>query len=150
VTAGPTSNRSTFTSPIHGYTIEHPAVYRATPATEEWTDGVVGNAEPWVDRFFAPVGGAAFVGIAAQSLPEGMTPTEWLDAYVESAAGRGCAVPVANWGDATVGDAPARRAEFDCGDTAAVDVAWVVEGRGYVITGEPPVVDLILATIRYE
>jgi hypothetical protein len=31
-----------------------------------------------------------------------------------------------------------------------VDVAWVVEGRGYVITGEPPVVDLILATIRYE
>jgi hypothetical protein len=148
--AGP--QMSTFTSPVHGYTIEHPAAYRALPATEAWPpSGFVGNEEPWVDRFVAsPTGGVAFVGIASQPLPAGMSAEDWLAGYEASVATRGCPVPLGSWSDSTVGDSPGRRAEFACQELDALEVAWVFGDRGFVATGQPAVIDLMLPTIAYE
>jgi hypothetical protein len=144
-------NWTTFTSPQYGYTVDHPIAFQVTPATEEWPLGeVVGNEEPWVDKFFAPVGQTTFVGIASQPLPEGMTPEAALTAYEQQVAERLCAVPLDAWVDATVADAPARRAEFACGDSPAVEYAWVVGQRGWVISGNPEVVELMLASLEYE
>jgi hypothetical protein len=144
-------NWTTFTSPQYGYTVNHPTAFQVTPATEEWPLGaIVGNEEPWVDKFFAPFGQTTFVGIASQPLPEGITPEAALTAYEQQVAERLCAVPRDAWADATVGDAPARRAEFACGDSPAVEYAWVVGDRGWVISGNPDVVEMMLPSIDYE
>ncbi|HEU4918310.1 MAG TPA: hypothetical protein VFT20_01140 [Candidatus Limnocylindrales bacterium] len=148
--AGP--KMSTFTSTVHGYTIDHPVAYAPLPATQAWPEGgFVGNEEPWIDRFVAPSTGAvSFVGIASQDLPAGMLPEAWLDGYVADVATRGCPVPAGNWTETTVGDAPGRRAAFECDGLEALEVAWVAGGRGFVATGQAAVIDLMLATIRYE
>lgn len=144
-------NWTTFTSPQYGYTVEHPTAFQATAATEEWPLGeVVGNQEPWVDKFFAPFGQTTFVGIASQELPEGITPEDALTAYQQQVAERLCAVPLDAWTDTIVGDVPASRAEFACGDSPAVEYAWVNGDRGWVISGNPDVVELMLESFRYE
>jgi hypothetical protein len=144
-------NWTTFTSPHYGYTVEHPIAFQVTPATEDWPLGAfVGNEEPWVDRFFAPFGQTTFVGIASRVLPEGMAPDAAMTAYAEQVAERLCAVPLDAWADATVGDVPARRAEFACGDSPALEYAWVVGDRGWVISGNPDVVELMLESLEYE
>ena len=144
-------NWTTFTSPQYGYTVDHPTAFQPTAATEEWPLGeVVGNQEPWVDKFFAPFGQTTFVGIASQQLPEGITPEDALTAYQQQVAERGCAVPLDAWTDTTVGDAPASRAEFACGDSPAVEYAWVNGDRGWVISGNPDVVELMLESFEYE
>jgi hypothetical protein len=136
---------ASFTSPVYGYTIEHPIAFQPTPATEIWVDGVVANAEPWVDRFFSP---ASFVGIASQALDADETPAAWMDAYLPGAAARLCAVPIDSWTDTTVNGAAGRRAEFDCQGSPGVDVIWVVDAQGWVISGERAVVDGMLPTLE--
>ena len=144
-------NWTTFTSPQYGYTVDNPTAFQVTPATEEWPlEAVVGNSEPWVDRFFAPFGETTFVGIASQVLPDGLTPEAALAGYQQQVAERLCAVPLDAWTDATVGDAPASRAEFACGDSPAVEYAWVNGDRGWVISGNPDVVELMLQSFEYE
>ena len=144
-------NISTFTSPLYGYTVDHPTAFQVTPATEEWPlEAVVGNSEPWVDRFFAPFGPNVFVGIASQQLPEGLSPQEALAAYQQQVAERGCPVPLDAWTDTTFGEAPASRAEFACGDSPAVEFAWINGDQGWVITGNPDVIELMLESFEYE
>jgi hypothetical protein len=144
-------NWTTFTSPQYGYTVDHPTAFQVTPATEEWPLGeIVGNQEPWVDKFFAAVGQTTFVGIASQQLPEGITPEDALTAYQQQVAERGCAVPLEAWTETTFNGAPASRAEFACGDSPAVEFAWVNGDRGWVISGNPDVVELMLESFEYE
>jgi hypothetical protein len=139
----PAGTLSTFSSPQYGYSVEYPTPYAAVPATEPWPDdGQLGPEEPWVDRFFAP-NSTTFVGIAAMPKPEGATDEEFAAAYQQLVAERGCPVPLDAWSDATVGDQPARRAEFECGGARAVELIWIDGDTGYVITGEPEVVDLM-------
>jgi len=144
-------NWTTFTSPQYGYTVDHPTAFQVAPATEEWPLGeIVGKEEPWVDKFFAAVGQTTFVGIASQQLPEGITPEDALTAYQQQVAERGCAVPLEAWTDTTFDGAPASRAEFACGDSPAVEFAWVNGDRGWVISGNPDVVELMLESFEYE
>jgi hypothetical protein len=144
------ANRTTFTSAQYGYSIEYPTPWSVVPATEVWTgDGYVGPEEPFVDRFFAP-NSPTFVLIAAITRPEGATDEEFARGYQEQVAGRGCPVPLDAWRDATVGDVPARRAEFDCGGSQGVELIWIVGDTGYVMSGEPAVVDLMAETITVE
>jgi hypothetical protein len=139
---------TSFTSPLYGYTVDHPVAYQPTPATERWVDGFVGNTEPWVDRFFSP---ASFVGIASQSLNGTETPAAWIDAYVASAADRQpCGVPVDAWTDTTVSGAEGRRAEFDCQQSAGLEIVWVADDRGWVISGERAVVEQMLDTFTTD
>ena len=146
----PAGNRSTFTSTQYGYSIEYPTPWSAVPATEAWTgDGFVGPEEPFIDRFFAP-SSPTFVLIAALPRPEGATVEEFATGYQEQVVGRGCPVPLDAWRDATVGDVPAWRAEFECEGAQGVELIWIVGDTGYVISGEPAVVDLMVETITYE
>jgi hypothetical protein len=144
-------NWTTFTSPLYGYTVEHPTAFQAAAATEEWPLGeIVGKEEPWVDKFFAAVGQTTFVGIASQQLPAGLAAEAALTAYQEQVTERLCAVPLDAWTDTTVLDAPASRAEFSCGDSPAVEYAWINGDRGWVISGNPDVVELMLESFEYE
>ena len=145
--SSPAANRTTFTSTQYGYSVEYPTPWAAVPATEAWTgEGQLGPEEPWVDRFFAP-NSTTFVGIAALPRPEGQTDEEFTTGYKVHVAERGCAVPQDAWSDATVGDAPAQRAEFECGGSPGVELIWIAGDTGYVISGEPAVVDLMAETI---
>jgi hypothetical protein len=145
-------NWTTFTSPQYGYTVEHPTAFQATPATEEWpAGGIVGNVDPWVDRFLATFGGTNFVGIASQPVPEGTTSEEWIAAYEQQVAERApCAVPPDAWADTVVDGTPARRADFMCQESPGVEIVWVHGDRGWAISGNPDVVELMLASIEYE
>ncbi|HEU5204366.1 MAG TPA: hypothetical protein VFU17_08720 [Candidatus Limnocylindrales bacterium] len=144
-------NWTTFTSPQYGYTVDHPLAFQAAPATEAWPLGeVVGKEEPWVDKFFSAVGQTTFVGIASQQLPEGLTAEAALTAYQQQVAERFCAVPLDAWTDTTVLDSPAIRAEFSFGDSPAVEYAWINGDRGWVISGNPDVVELMLESFEYE
>ena len=147
----PAGNQTTFTSAQYGYSIEYPAPWSAVPATEAWTgDGFLGPEEPWADRFFAP-SSPTFVLIAALPKPEGSTDEAFATDYMQRASERApCPVPPDAWTNATVGDAPAQRAEFVCGGSAGVEMIWLIGDTGYAISGEPAVVDLMASTITYE
>jgi hypothetical protein len=147
----PAANRTTFTSAQYGYSVEYPTPWSAVPATEAWTgDGFVGPEEPFVDRFFAP-NSTTFVLIAAVPRPEGVTDQEFAMGYMQQVAGRTpCAVPLDAWAEAT-GPAPARkRAEFECGGSQGVELIWIAGDTGYVISGEPAVVDMMAETITTQ
>jgi hypothetical protein len=117
------------------------------PATEAWTGvGQVGPEEPFVDRFFAP-NSTTFVGIASLPRPEGETDEEFEAGYQQHVAERGCPVPLDAWTDATVGALPAKRAEFECDGSPGVEVIWIAGDTGYVISGEPAVVDVMAESI---
>ena len=144
------ANRSTFTSTQYGYSVEYPTPYTVVPATEAWTgEGQVGPEEAWVDRFFSP-NSTTFVGIAALPRPEGTSDQAFETQYEMHVADRGCPVPPEAWTDATVGDVPAQRAEFDCGGSQGVELIWVVGDTGYVMSGDAAVVDLFAETITVE
>ena len=139
---------STFISPLYGYTVDHPTAFVATPATEAWQPNALVDTEvPWVDRFFA-FQTQGFVGIAAQDVPTGSTATAWMSDYAERLVDRLCGGPPSAWTDTTVDGVAARRLEFECDGTSAVEVVWVDGDRAWVITGESAVVDLMLATFE--
>jgi hypothetical protein len=140
----------TFTSTVFGYTIDHPASFAARPATEPWpANQRVGNEEPWVDRFFAAQTGA-FVGIASQILPADTSADAWMSNYADRLVDRHCGGPPSDWTGTTVNGVAGRRLAFTCDGYAAIEVVWVVGDRGWVITGVPSVVELMLPTLRAE
>ena len=149
--SAPAGDRSTFISAQYGYSVEYPTPYAAVPATEAWTgEGQLGPEAPFADRFFAP-NSTGFVLIAAQSRPEGMTDQAFAMQYMQQVAEREpCAVPLEAWSNATVGEIPAQRAEFECGGSPGVEEIWLVGDTGYSISGDAPVVDLILESFEYE
>jgi hypothetical protein len=134
-----------FVSPQYGYSVEAPSAYQFIAATETWPAGeALGPETAWTDRFRA---GTNFVGIASQPLPEGTTPDGWLDAYALSVETRECGASANDWTPATVGTDPARTVSFECGGDEAAEYAWVVDGRGWVVSGEAAVVELVVPTI---
>lgn len=146
----PAANRTTFTSAQYGYSVEYPSPWSAVPATEAWTgDGYVGPEETFADRFFAP-NSPTFVLIAALPRPDGATDEEFARGYQEQVVGRSCPIPLDAWSDATVADGPAQRAEFECGASQGVELIWIVGDTGYVISGEPAIVDLMAETFSLD
>ena len=121
------------------------------PATEAWTgDGYVGPEEPWADRFFAP-SSPTFVLLAALPKPDGTTDEAFATDYIQRAAERApCPVPLDAWTNATVGDAPAQRAEFECGGSRGVEMIRSSAKPVMRSAGEPAVVDVMAPTITYE
>jgi hypothetical protein len=147
----------TFTSTVYGYTIQHPASWRARPATERWTaDEVVKPSVAFTDSFHpeATTLGAG-VAMAARPIPDGTTAEAWMAdwARFREETGGPCFGPASAWTDASVASAPARRIEALCdfaqaGQADFAEYAWVVGGIGYVITGTPSVVDLMAASFE--
>jgi hypothetical protein len=134
-----------YESPLYGYSVEAPASYQFIPATAEWPAGEsLGPETEWTDRFRA---GVFFVGIASQVLPEGTTGAAWLDAYAQSVEDRECSAPASDWTDFTFRDVPGRTVSFDCGGSPGIDYAWTIGDRGWVLSGDATVTDLMLETL---
>ena len=152
-TSSPTPSLATFTSPLYGYTVAHPPAWRPTPATDRWpVGGPVGPVETYVDHFAAPPSGTGvtFVGIAAQALPDGMDAAAWMADYAErlEAGDRPCSGPAADWTDITVAGGPGRRLLAACDPEEIAEVVFVVGATGYVMTGQPSVVDRMLDSFQ--
>jgi hypothetical protein len=146
-----------FSSPLYGYSVSHPASWRATPATDRWSPGSTVMPDVAYTDTFHPEGttvGAA-VAIAAQSIPSGVSASDWMAdwAAFREETGGPCFGPASAWTDASVASAPARRIEAPCdfaqaGQADFAEYAWVVDGTGYVISGTPSVVDLMVASFE--
>lgn len=154
-TAGPTVSPTlptgpvSFTSPLYGYTVTVPVGWQVSPATAAWRPG----EQPVFDVFAAPVSqGDEYddVVIAAQPVPAGTTADAWLVAFAKSqeASTRTCKGPADDWTDAQVGSLAIRRLDLRCTgdgyDLRLLDVAFVVGGTGYVMSGNPTVIGQFL------
>ena len=134
------------TSPLYGYTVEVPSAYQFIPATEEWPIGeALGPETEWTDRFRA---GTSFVGIASQALPDGVSTDAWLDAYARSVETRECGAPTSQWTEVTLRSIPGRTLSFDCGGTAALEYAWTIGDRGWVMSGNASVVEMAVQSLQ--
>lgn len=151
IVPSPTQPPLSFTSPLYGYTVSWPAGdgWDVTPATVRWPAG----SDPIPDYFAGPAGAYQDfddVYVAAQPVPEGMTPEAWLLDYAEqvAASGRDCKGPVDAWTDADVGSLAVRRIDLVCQEIRLSDVAFVVDGTGYVMSGNRDVIALFLHTFQ--
>jgi hypothetical protein len=151
VAPSPTQPPVSFTSPLYGYTVSWPAGdgWNVTPATVPWPQG----SDPKADYFAGPAGAYQDfddVYVAAQPVPEGMTPEAWLLGYAQhvAASGRDCKGSVDAWTDAVVGSQAIRRLDLVCQEIRLSDVAFVVDGTGYVMTGNRDVIAHFLETFQ--
>jgi len=136
---------SQFESPLYGYQIEAPSAYQFIPATRPWPAGeALGPEAEWTDRFRA---GTTFVGIASQPIPAGTSSEQWLDAYIRTVESRECGAPASAWTDTTYRDVAGKTLSFDCGGSPGLEYAWTIGDRGWVLTGDPAVVQLMLPTL---
>jgi hypothetical protein len=151
VTPSPTQPPVSFTSPLYGYTVSWPpgGGWAVTPATVHWQPG----QDPIPDAFLGPAGAYQDyddVYVAAQPVPEGMTSDAWLLDYAQhvAASGRDCKGPVDAWTNAAVGSLAIRRLDLVCQEIRLTEVAFVVGGTGYVMSGNREVVALFLDTFQ--
>lgn len=165
-TVAPTPSAETvaFTSALYGYSVDRFVGWEVTPATVQWPDGAIntGTNPEWFDLFFFdPAENAVgYVGVGAQPIPDGMTADAWMRAYAErqAASDFACKGPADDWVDATVGTFAIRRLDVICNgemsngeivtNRTAVHVLFVVDGRGYVITGNPDGVRSLLSSFQ--
>jgi hypothetical protein len=150
----PTQPPASFTSPLYGYTISWPpgGGWDVTPGTVPWREGTSPN-DTSVDWFLGPAGAYADfdnVAVAAQPVPEGTTPDAWLLDYAErvAASGRDCKGSVDAWTDATIGPLTIRRLDLVCQEIRVSDVAFVIDGTGYVMSGNREAIALFLETFQ--
>ena len=95
----------------------------------------------------APRSSASRTSPAAQ----GQTDEEFETGYKQHVAERGCAVPLDAWNDADGSEmhrhsVPSSSAE----DLQGVELIWIAGDTGYVISGEPAVVDLMAETLAVK
>ena len=149
---------ATFVSPLHGYSIHHPATWTATPATARWTPGIIVY---WGDPALDDLRGADVRLVAAsQPLEPGQTPEEWVAAYAGSAPG--CDGPSklpehvsvgGSVGTVTLNGCPAVGGGI-APSGVIYDVVVVVGGRAYDYTVDGIVdaayVQALLATVAFD
>jgi hypothetical protein len=142
----PTAALTHFVSPKYGYSVDVPSAFHAIPASAAWPQNEpVGPEQNWVDRFLTST---TFVGIASQALPQATDAQAWLDGYAQSVAKRECGAAATAWTAATVAGHPARSVSLECDGSRGLEVALVVDGRGWVISGERAVVEQMLPTFE--
>jgi hypothetical protein len=153
--AGPLDSRLpvSFTSPLYSYTVSRPGNWHVTPATLAWpagTTAVPNHANG--DWFEGPAVEEDYVRVlvAAQPVPAGMTSADWMldNAQRQAASGRDCKGTVDAWTDAVVGSLHIRRVDLTCFGMGLSDVAFVIQGTGYVMSGNQPVIALFLSTFE--
>jgi hypothetical protein len=142
-----------FTSPLYRYTVSRPGDWEVKPATVAWpASTTLGTNPAWVDWFEGPAAEEDYVRVlvAAQPVPAGMTADAWLldNAERQAASGRDCKGTVDAWTDAVVGALKIRRVDLTCFGMGLSDVAFVVDGTGYLMSGNQPVIALFLETFE--
>jgi hypothetical protein len=153
--AGPSASQPpvSFTSPLYHYTVSRPGDWEVKPATAPWpAAATLGTNPAWVDWFEGPAAEEDYVRVlvAAQPVPIGMKPDDWIldNAERQAASGRDCKGTVDAWTDAVVGSLKVRRVDLTCFGMGLSDVAFVVDGMGYVMSGNQPVIALFLDTFE--
>ncbi len=154
VTPSPTQPPVSFTSPLYSYTVSWPpgGGWDVTPATVPWPEGA-GISDAYADSFRGPAGAYQDfddVYVLAQPVPEGMTSDAWMLGYAQrmAASARDCKGPVDAWTNAVVGSLAIRRIDLVCQEIRLSDVAFVVDGTAYVISGNQEVIALFLDTFQ--
>lgn len=141
-----------FTSPLYRYTVTVPAGWVVTAATVPWQgQPVPTNSSP--DAFRGPPANPDFddVYVASQQIPDGMTPDAWMLGYAElmAASSRDCKGPIEAWTQADLGSLAIRRIDLECQGIRVSDVVFVVENRGYLMTGNRETIALFLETFEH-
>jgi hypothetical protein len=135
-----------FESPLYGYTVQAPSAYQFIPATRPWPAGeALGPETEWTDRYRA---GTNFVGIASQPIPAGTSSEQWLEAYMQTVEKRECGAPATQWTDLTYQGIAGKTLSFDCGGSPGLEYAWTIGDRGWVLTGDPAVAQLMLPALN--
>lgn len=149
--ASPSEGPVSFTSPLYGYTVSVPPGWVVTDAALPWREGERLTAEKG-DLFKGPPASPDYddVLVASQPVPDGMTPDEWLTRHAQqqAASGRDCKAAVDDWKQAVVGSLSIRRVDLECQGIRLSDVAFVVGGRGYAMSGNRAVIARFLDTFE--
>ena len=155
--------RTTFTSPQYGYTVDIPFAWAASPATQTWPgdDGIEPPDPPFSDvfRFRSSTSGAPTTPggatIKAIAVPTGTTDAAWIAQWEQKRQlGGPCFGSATPWTDAVVGRYAARRASWICDAAAGGAVAhgdeyvFVAGGRGFIVSGTPSMVDVLVRSFR--
>ncbi len=69
---------ATFTSTVHGVSIDYPAGWQVRPATEPWTGGELSFDSPAADVLFDPALGVELYLVVASQPYNGLHPQQWL------------------------------------------------------------------------
>ena len=148
---------TTFTSSQHGYSVDIPASWHVTPATQAWPAGQRIETDPAsVDRFQIPGSPInASVSIGAQPTPDGTTDSTWLATWegIREDIGGHCFGSSVGWMTATVAGHPAWHVKWRCNSSADERSNWdeytfLAGGMGYVISGSPTMIDRMLESFR--
>ena len=147
----PTPRLTSFTSPLYGYSIEHPDTWVPTAASERWLTGPAPKPfEPMVDRFLsAPSGGSVLVWLYAQPVPDGMTDEQWMTDYAqrEATADRPCRATPSEWATRTIDGAAGSFVSVMC-PTPHGEAVVVSDGVGYAINGDLVHVETVLESFQ--
>jgi hypothetical protein len=147
---------TTFTSPLYSYTVDVSFSWTRTPATQAWLgdDGIEDRAPAFSDVFHDNASGVHDATIKALALPAGTTDAAWLTQWqAMRAIGGRCLGSSTGWADATVAGHPASTFKWRCnagpsGISDYDEYAFLADGKGFVISGNPVMVDVLVRSFR--
>jgi hypothetical protein len=151
ISAGP------YTSPLFAYTVDVPAGWQVVPAIKPWPAGQrIETDSTSVDTFRIPGSPIdASMAVAAQAAPQGTTAASWLSTWerIREDIGGRCFGSSVGWMTATVVGLPAWHVKWRCDNPTDERSNWdeytfLAGGMGYVISGNPVMVDRLLASFR--
>ncbi len=148
---------ATFTSPLHGYSVDYPECWTVTPASALWTTTAGSN---WGSRVLDELRGpTARFTAESQRLEAGQTREAWIAAYFGLDAAAIAGLPTVAVGD-QVGVIRPEQWGTQASGAAVIpgallyDAAVVVDGRGYDIGIDgaitDPYVRAMLATVAFD
>lgn len=129
----PAPGFSTFSSPLHGITIDYPAGWTVRPATESWTHGTVTFDASNVDVIFDPsLGDDVYLALVSEPLG-GEAGPDWVGGEILSTAGICADATGGNGGSFTLDGAAGWIG--NCGSPSAGGSYLMVatDTRGYLI-----------------
>ena len=147
---------TTFTSARYGYSIDYPTGLAPQPATSDWPAGVtLSTGSAFIDRLVGSSDHAtfpnAFLGLASQPLPAGMSAGDWMTEHAErnlAVFGEACGGKVEDWVPTTVLGEAGRRVAATCLGGSVSELVFTHNGRGWAITGDTSLVDLVLQSFQ--
>jgi len=151
ISAGP------YTSPLFAYTVDVPAGWQVVPAIKPWPAGQrIETDSTSVDTFRIPGSPIdASMAVAAQAAPQGTTAASWLSTWerIREDIGGRCFGSSVGWMTATVVGLPAWHVKWRCDNPTDERSNWdeytfMAGGMGYVISGNPVMVDRLLASFH--
>jgi hypothetical protein len=158
IAASPSAPTQPFTSSRYGYSFARPVDWQVEESTRAWAHGeVVEPSLESLDRFLGPAtvpaGPTGIVAVASQPIAPDKTPSAWLDGYktrFQHANGTCRPNSPSDWQSFTVAGVTGWTLHFSCDQIAIVDFIAVRDGRGWVISGDRPLVEQFFSSFRFS